>query len=380
MLTDEQIAKALALIDERYHKIIRKYLQKVGATVLKIGELNQSSINLLIQLRRMGVDVAEIERELQRATRITKDDIRTLYQKAAEEANTDARIAYLSKGVEPDSNRWNSLVESIWRQTAGTMDNLSNTTAVAMDYQEVVSEAVQAVSMGVTDYKSAMRGSLRRLGRGGMKVKYASGYSRRLDTAVRQNILDGVRQVQQKAEELIGEEIGADGVDISAHPHSAPDHEPVQGRRFDLANYEKMQTGQPFEDVDGRKYPGFERPITQWNCRHVVFHIILGVSRRRYSDEDLERWKRENRKGCTIGGQHYTTYEATQMMRKLETEIRREKDAAIIAQAAGDATLRRECQNNIKNLTAKYGNVAEAAGLKKRMEKTVVEGYVPIDV
>ena len=379
MLTDEQIAKALALIDERYHKIIRKYLQKVGATVLKIGELNQSSINLLIQLRRMGVDVAEIERELQRATRITKDDIRKLYQKAAEEANTDARIAYLSKGVEPDSNRWNSLVESIWRQTAGTMDNLSNTTVVSLEYQETVSEAVQAVSMGVTDYKSAMRDSLKRLGRVGMKVQYASGYSRRLDTAVRQNILDGVRQVQQKAEELIGEEIGADGVDISAHPHSAPDHEPVQGRRFDLANYEKMQAGQPFEDVDGRKYPGFKRPITQWNCRHVVAHILLGISRRRYSDEDLERWKRENQKGCEIDGKHYTTYEATQMMRQLETEIRREKDTAIVAQAAGDDFLRRECQGNIKNLTSKYSQVAEAAGLKRRMEKTYVEGYKPID-
>ena len=67
MLTDKQIADALDLIDERYHGVITKYLQKVGKTIKEIGHLSQSSINLLIQLRRMGVDTQTIERELQNA-------------------------------------------------------------------------------------------------------------------------------------------------------------------------------------------------------------------------------------------------------------------------------------------------------------------------
>ena len=49
MLTDKQIADALDLIDDRYHGVITKYLQKVGKTISQIGHLNQSSINLLIQ-------------------------------------------------------------------------------------------------------------------------------------------------------------------------------------------------------------------------------------------------------------------------------------------------------------------------------------------
>lgn len=388
MLTDKQIAEALDLIDGRYHDVITKYLQKVGKTINEIGHLNQSSINLLVQLRRMGVDVQTIERELQKVTKLTQRDIKALFRKAAQEANTDARFSYVEKGVEPDSIRWEALVENIWKQTAGAMDNLSNSTVITDGYRSAIDDAVQAVTMGVSDYNSAIRETVKRLGKEGLQVEYESTYiaadgklkhrRKRLDSAVRQNVLDGIRQVQQKSQELIGEEIGADGVDITAHPNSAPDHEPVQGRRFDLENFQRMQSGLDFEDVDGNSYKGFERPITQWRCRHLIFYILLGVTRRMYTDEQLTTWEQDNKKGCIIDGKHYTNYKATQLMRNLETEIRRQKDTAVLAKASGDDLLRRECQSNINKLTKKYSAVAEAAGLRKQMQKTRVEGFVPI--
>ena len=380
MLTDEQIAEALELIDSRYQKVVQKYLRKVGVTVLKIGKLNRSSVNLLIQLRRMGVDVATIEHELQRVTRLTKRDLRTLYQKAAEEAHTDARFEYVTKGVEPSEVRWEALVENLWQQTAGNLENLSRTTIMGESYRRIVDEAVQAVTMGISDYNSAIRAELKKAGRVGVQVQYASGVRRRLDTAIRQNVLDGVRQVQQKAQELIREEIGADGVDITAHPNSAPDHEPVQGRRFDLENFRAMQAGQDFQDVDRRRYEGFRRPITQWRCRHLVYYILIGVSRRMYSDDQLQKWQKENQKGVSIAGRKFTNYEATQLMRQLETEIRREKDTAILAQASGDDVLRRECQGRITNLEKQYKAVAEAVKLRTRFDKTRVEGFKPVEM
>lgn len=380
MLTDEQIAQALELIDSRYQKVTEKYLQRVGQTINKIGKLNQSSINLLIQLRRMGVDMRTINRELRKVTNLTKRDLKTLYRKAAQEANTDARFSYITKGVQPDHIRWEALVESIWMQTAGTMENLSKTTVVAESYRAIIDEAVQAVTMGVTDYNSAIRDAVKRCGRTGLQIQYASGTRRRLDSVIRQNVLDGVRQVQQKAQELIGEEIGADGVDITAHPNSAPDHEPVQGRRFDLENFRKMQAGQDFQDVDGKSYEGFKRPITKWRCRHLVYYILIGVSRRMYTDEQLKKWEDDNHKGVTIGGRKMTNYDATQLMRRLELEIRREKDTAILAQASGDGVLRRECQANITNLEKQYKAVAEAVKLRTRFDKTRVERFTPVEM
>lgn len=378
MLTEKQLADALELIDFRYQKLTAKYLRKVGDTINKIGELNQSSINRVVQLRRMGVDVRTINRELRKVTCLTKKDLKKLYQKAAKEANTDAHFAYVYKGVEPDSVRWEALVEDIWRQTAGAMENLSNTTAISESYKAAVDDAIQAVTMGVDDYNATIRSTIRRVGAAGMKVEYESGVKRRLDSAVRMNILDGVRQVQQKAQELIGEEIGADGVEITAHPHSAPDHEPVQGRQFSTENFEKMQNGEPFEDVNGKIYDAISRPITQWNCRHIVHYIVLGITEPLYTEEQLEQWNRENEKGCTIAGKHYTTYQATQLMRKLELEIRKQKDTAILASASGDDELRRECQSNITAMNKKYAEIAEKAGLKARFDKTRVHGYKEI--
>lgn len=388
MLTDAQLADALDLIDSRYQKIIKLYLEKVGKTINKIGHLNQSSVNLLVQLREMGVSSAQISRELQRVTKLTQADIKSLYEKAAKESCTDARIEYISKGVEPNNIQWNSLVENLWMQTAGAMDNLANSSVITAGYREAIDDAVQAVTMGATDYNSAIRDTIKRLGRAGIPVEYESTYlaadgqlkhhRRRLDAAVRQNILDGIRQVQQKAQELIGEEISADGVDITAHPNSAPDHEPVQGRRFDLVNFQRMQTGLDFEDVDGNHYDGFARPITQWRCRHLIYYILLDVSKRMYTDEQLQKWSDKNQKGCVIDGKEYTNYEATQLMRNLETEIRRQKDTAVLAKASGDNVLRRECQAKINQLTQKYNAVAEAAGLRKQMERTRVEGFKPI--
>ena len=176
MLTDEQIAEALELIDDRYHDVITKYLQKVGKTINEIGHLNQSSVNLLVQLRRMGVNVQTIERELQKVTRLTKRDIKALYRKAAKEANTDARFSYVAKDIKPDSVRWEALVADIWKQTAGAMDNLANSSVITGGYRDAIDDAVQAVTMGAADYNSAIRETVKRLGREGLQVEYESTY------------------------------------------------------------------------------------------------------------------------------------------------------------------------------------------------------------
>ena len=42
-----------------------------------------------------------------------------------------------------------------------------------------------------------------------------------------------------------GQRFGSDGVEISAHAISAPDHLPVQGRQFSNEEFCKMQNGMP---------------------------------------------------------------------------------------------------------------------------------------
>ena len=383
MLTDKQTEEVIRKILLRIDGVNAQYLQKVGEQIKILGKLNPSSVRRLSQMHIYGANSKAIQKALSEALSMGAQEVQELLAQAAEEEYATTIFRSVASGADPiqmaDNPQLQKYIEAISRQTAQTMENYSNTTNIDTGYREVVSQAVDAAARGVADYNSAIRDSMRKLGGDGLRVTYESGVTRRMDSAIRQNILDGIRQVSQKAAEIAGEEIGADGVELSAHPFSAIDHEAAQGRQFSKAEFEKMQSGQAFTDVDGKTYDGFKRPIGEWNCHHIASFILLGIAKRRYSDELLEQWRRANHDGCEIDGQHYTVYQASQLMRKLETKIRQQKDIANLAKISGDDVLRREAQAKIRDLKRKYTEVATSAALRERRDRMVVESYRETD-
>lgn len=383
MLTEKELEKALDLLTSRLDEVNQFFIAKVAAQVKKIGELNQSSINRLAIMADMARDVREITQMLQTATGYNIRDVLKIYQAALSEMYTDERFSRLLTETpisQETTERLNHYTQAVALQTAQTMTNLSNTTAVSQTYRDVVDKAVLAVSSGMGSYTEMMRQSIRDLGQNGMQVYYESGYHRRLDSAVRQNIIDGVNQINQNASIMMGEELGFDAYEISAHARPAPDHAPVQGRVFLKAQFERMQAGLSFSDVDGRQYSGFRRPIGEWNCMHIAMSFSTEHSVRRYTDQQLSTWIADNKKGCKIDGKQYTLYQASQLMRKIETAVRRQKDIANAAREAGDDTLRAECQRHINSLAKKYSAVCAAAGIPARKERMVVEGFKAVKV
>ena len=389
-MTEKQMEAAINRILDRLDVINLLYITKIAETIQKIGELNQSSINRMLIMADMGADIAEINNKLRTATKLNTADLFAVYNQSLNDIYTDKRFAaYLQTNPlpQPRRERVSRFAQLISVQTAERMVNISNTTSISETYRQAVDKSILAVSSGVENYKEATRQTVRELGTNGMQVQYESGYHRRLDTAVRQNIIDGSNQLQQQASILIGEEIneevGAevyDAFEISAHARSAPDHEPVQGRVLLKTEFEKMQAGEDFIDVDGRMYQGFRRPIGEWNCMHIAMSFSTQHSVRRYTDKQLDDWKAANAKGCEIDGKHYTTYQAVQLMRQIETAVRRQKDAAVAAKAAGDTELRQECQKRINALAAKYYSVANTAGITPRQDRMTVEGFRAIKV
>ena len=379
MLSEEELERAYNQIRWRIDKVNDEYLELVGEQIREIGTLTPSSMDRLSQMRTYGANVRRLKRKLARVLEAGAGEVQQLLEKAAREefASPQYQAVVRDRGPVPleFDQTLQRYIRAIAAQTQERFFNYSNTTNLDGMYREVVSDAVDAVSRGVADYNSAIRAGMRKLGGSGLRVTYESGVTRRLDTAIRMNIIDGVKHVAEKAQEEMGRAIGADGVELSAHPYSAPDHEPAQGRQYAMEEYRRMQEGRPFRDVDGNGYKAFRRPISEWNCRHFASHILLGVSPRRYTDEQLKQWRQANREGCVIDGKRYSRYEASQLMRQLETKVRGQKDIANLAKASGDDVLRRECQANIRDLKAKYAQVAQAAGLRRRTDKMIVEGY-----
>ena len=374
---EELIDKLMARFDE----INAFYIEKVAETIRRIGELRPVDMHRIEVWATVNADIAEINRRIAEAAKIARAELYKIYNKALNDLYHSPRFERAMNETplpDIDKQRLNNLAQMIARQTADTMENLSNTTAVSETYRRTVDKAILANVSGLDSYDGAMRKAIHDLGYNGLQVTYESGYHRRLDTALRQNIIDGSKQIAQQGAAMMGEALGYNAVELSAHLASAPDHEPVQGRVFLLEQFDRMQSEQDFVDIDGNHYSGFRRPIGEWNCMHIPQPFDTRYSRRIYSNEQLQKWAANNQNGCTINGKHYTLYQASQLMRKIETEVRREKDAANAARAAGDEELRRKCQERIDRLGERYTDVANASGFRPQRNRMAVEGFKPL--
>lgn len=364
MLTQRQLEKIADEFGKRMEKIAQQYLAVMGEHIADIGKLLPSDVQRLVELKRMGVQVDRIKREIAAALRESERNVERIFRETAE---TDYRAAMALFGEARDASISKNAallrtLKAYTRQTMEALENLSNTTIVSTAYRTAVDRAVQAAQSGVADYASAVRRALKDAASNGLKVQYASGATRRLDSAVRMNVLDGIRQLNQDITMQTGKEYGADGVELSAHRLCAEDHLPYQGKQYTLKEYDRLQTQ-------------LERPIGAWNCRHFAIPVLLGVSEPANSPELLENYRRSSRERIAIDGVTRTRYEWTQEQRRLETAVRRQKDIANAAKAAGDDVLRREAQYNIERHQRAYDRITDKAMLTADKSRMRVSGF-----
>ena len=346
MFPEEQLEELLEVFLERARKVNKKYLIAMGEHIRDIGQLIPSDINRLVQMQRMHENLEDIKNEIAHVAEISMEDLEKVFQAAME---LDARFmadkfasAYTPL-ILKDAAMQRILLAQL-NVTFGAMYNLSQTTVSSDAYRKLVDRGIQAVQSGVEDYNAAIRRTLAEAAEEGVqviyrdgntaKVQYSSGRKMRLDSAVRMNVLDGLRSLNRDVLWQIGEEYGADGVELSAHFLCAEDHLPYQGKQFSIAEFEELQ----------RK---LDRPFGKWNCKHMMYPILLGISAPAYEKEDLEEFRKNSAEQIEIDGVKRSRYEWTQAQRRLETAVRYKKDTAVAAMAAGDNRQRRNMQRDI---------------------------------
>lgn len=385
MLREEKIDLVVERFYNRFNKYNTKVLTKLGETIKKFENVTPSEAHILAQELRNGTTVQELNEELSRITGKTINEIYEVFDTIAKDDVEFYEEYYKAKNMVfvPYNERTGLMyyVNSISTATSGEMINIANTTGftakvngttqfrtLRQTYINLIDEAVYNVSRGTQDYQSAMRGVIKELANSGVKtIDYATGYKRRLDSSVRQVINDGVSRVFDNIQQQIGDELGTDGVEISAHGMCAWDHLPYQGKQYTNKQFEKIQ-----ESLD--------RPIGMWNCRHTVYRIILGVDLPAYTKEQLNGYKKDSLMKINYDGNTYTKYEATQVQRKLETAIRRNKDTQIIARASGIQSEINKSQQKINQLTQKYNDFSKKAGLPTYKERLSVSGYRKVKI
>ena len=403
MLSEDAIEMLVDIIALRQEYINQYVIKMIAKRIKEIGTLKSSDVYKLERLLKSGVDVKKMNAEIAKMTDLQVKDIKRIIKQVAEDNYIDAKpyFDYRKKSYIPflKNEPLQRVVEVITRQTLKTFVNLSKAqafmirdlkdpkklipTPISKAYYSVIDEAVQASQQGTIDYSTAMRRTMKQLVDSGIRhVEYnaESGkhFSQRLDTAVRRNILDGIRAINQGVQDIVGEQYGADGKEISVHQFSAPDHEPVQGRQFTNAEYEKLQNAEPFQDVNGNKYSAIQRAIGTLNCRHFAYSIIIGVNKPNFTEAQLNAFTTKNNAGYTLpDGKHLTMYECTQKQREYELKIRRLKEQQMALETAGDTQGAEEARAKVVATTKLYKAFSQKCGLSVKTTKMRVSGYRP---
>ena len=371
-ITEEQIDLIVERLIDRVEKANTKYLTSIGSSIKEIRKLKPSQAQQLVQILKYGGKYEDIIKEIAKYTNLNIQDIDAIFSNYAKkdqlfyekfykykdipyvpfDENTALKTQTMALSNVVKNEMYNFTRNNVLGYTInGKFFNLRDT------YNELLDTALLNVGQGKETFDSAMTDIMKQIGGSGLKtINYASGRSMRLDSAVSMNLKARLRELHNENQKIIGEEIDADGYEISVHSNPAIDHEKVQGRQFSIEEYDKLNSGLEAKDYKGKTYTldhdhknGY-RPISELNCYHYIFSIVLGVSKPEYSDKQLKEIIDNNEKGFEFEGKHYTNYEGTQLQRMLERRIREQKDTQTLAKSSGNEFLAGESQNKITAL------------------------------
>ena len=345
------------------------WLKSIGERIRELKKMDPSDKAGIDAIRNDTTLLADLEDAIRNLGQDTMQDAKAMLSIAA---RLSLEASPVAKGLPLES--W---IAGVAEATHGRLRNIANTSVVGVvthsgfmtpgdAYKAMIDQAAAQMASGKTGLNAAVRSVLKQFADSGLAVaEYESGRTRSLGAAIEMNLKEATSQVYQGVQRRVGQEFGADGVEISAHGDCAPDHLDIQGRQFTLEEYEKLNNSLP-------------RPIGTLNCRHTIYTIIIGVSEPTYSDEELAEMRAKSLAVQEFDGKQMTIYEASQMQRRLERGIRQQKNRSVIAKAAGDDVMRREAQMKINQMTGKYKDLSDTFGLKTKAKRMQVSGYRPV--
>lgn len=360
-MTEDEVTRIAYDLANRLEYVNQEYIELLCKQIKDISNVDE--INLDYLYRKQDNNIKQINKSLKEQCAIISALTVILYAKYGNSIYDGTSKYYEAKNVvqPPFYRNWQmqAYLNRISKLTQNTFTNLSNTTVIDRNYRNAIDKAITTVRGGDSNYQSQLRKVVSDATIEGTRVEYASKYTRRLDSAARMNILSGTRQLNIGIKQIAGEQFGADGMEISAHALCAPDHIDIQGEQFSLSDYNKINGS-------------LDRPIGELNCQHIAYPIVLGVSTPTYSKEQLNEYEDYSNEKIDIDGREVTRYEASQLMRNLETQARYQKDLILAGKSLDDPVLTQKAKDRLKVIKSKYSRVSSKAGLKKRPERMSV--------
>lgn len=313
-------------------------LQDVARRIGKMDAVTPTANWQLWRYQQTEAVRNDVVKLLAKYTGKSETAIHKLLLQAATEAMEREDAIYYHYDMEPppfeENAALNNLLDAGARQTCGTWQNLTATTAntVTGAFERTLDAAWLKVGTGAFDYKTAVKQAVDSLADDMPMVTYPSGHTDSIEVAARRAVLTGVNQTTGKLQVARMDEMGCEFVETTAHGGARPSHAEWQGRRFHRGGA---------VDYKGKHYPDFEAAtgygtgagLCGWNCRHTFFAVFPELG-------DPPQWTQEqlrelNARNIEYNGKKYTAYEISQMQRARERNVRRWKKRYLAEDAAG---------------------------------------------
>ena len=246
-------------------------MKEIGEVLGKIGELTPSQAYTIGQQLKYGDSLQRIIKILSDTSRINEVEIYKMLELEAKNNLNFSKKYYLAKNVDfipySENIAIQNKVNEIAMATLGTYRNIARTTGItyfdmyknkvtkpiAIAYNELVDEAIMNVSQGKSTFYQELERQLKEIGKNGVQtIEYATGRRRRIDSAFSMNLSDGLNSLSMAQQEIMGEQFGADGVEITVHEFPAVDHSEVQGHIFKKEEFNRLQNDGIATDINGR--------------------------------------------------------------------------------------------------------------------------------
>lgn len=380
----ERIMTALEL------SIMDEIVQRIK-TAAQITPVTDWMLNRLVAI---GESKSRIKRMIGNAIIDADLQVDDIFKRAAQSDYIRNKEIYEATGKDYlpyEDNRWlQQVVDAARRQTKDDLrpfENITQTTGFNVpmgegkkvftplsEYLErSLDKAMLGITTGARTYSQAIGEVIDEMTASGIRtVDYASGKSDRIEVAARRAVMTGVAQMTKQVSEKNAEELGTDYWEVDWH----------MGARNTGTGYRNHQSwqGKVYSTAEMRSICGEGEMLGFGgiNCYHIKFPFLLGISKRKYTDEWLEEQNRRENEKKIFRGKEFDVYGALQHQRKLERTIRKQKQDVKLLESGGadkeDITAAK-CRLRLTNKT--YVDFSKEMGLRQQRERMTIPKEIP---
>lgn len=383
MFTPTEIEALPSAMEQLYRSLQLNIMSDLTERLKANGEEITSAADWQInRLYELGVSKDEIDSLIQSTLDVSDDEIDRIYDEVVKSGYARDEEFYTSKGKEyisyAENKQLQQLVKAVKNQTkseyrniTGSLgfavrnaDNTLSFTPLADFYQRTLDNGVMQIASGAVDYNTVLKRAVKAMTDSGLRtVDYASGWSNRVDVAVRRALMTGFNQVVAKVNEDNAEQLGTEYFEVSYHRGARPTHQVWQGRVY---SKKELETVCGFGTVTG---------LCGANCYHSYSPFMKGIDTPTYSEEELDRMNEEENTPKEYNGKTYTAYEAQQRQRQLETAMRADRQKIeLLTQGGADDDTITGAKAKYFQRQDEYVKFSKAMNLPQQWERITVDG------